>query len=186
MILLLACADPRPLGCPADMAQVGQVCVDRYEASVGADGAARSVAGVLPTTALTWPQAVTACEKAGKHLCTDSEWLSNCHGASWPWGNEPPTPGRCALPAADGHGATALMPTGSYPACASPEGVYDLAGNAWEWMTPDPGSRAITAKRGGAWYIEGGSPCRGAAFDQHPTTFSGTIVARCCAPLTPQ
>lgn len=181
MLLTLLCAcsqTPSTPTCPPDMALVGTVCVDRYEASLDADGAARSVAGVLPTTGLDFNEAVAACAKAGKHLCHDSEWVANCHGHVWPWGDEPPAPGQCALPG-DG-GPTALAPTGTYPTCASPEGVYDLSGNAWEWIAPDPGSRAITNKRGGAWYIGGSPPCAGAAFDQHPATFSGTIVARCC------
>lgn len=175
-VLLAACA----VTCPPEMARVGDVCVDRYEASLGPDGAARSVAGVLPTVGLTYVQAVDACAKAGKHLCSDTEWRASCHGHAWPWGDDAPAPGRCGLPAETG-GPTGLAPTGSYPECRSPEGVYDLSGNAWEWMQPDPGSRAPTAKRGGAWYIGGPGPCAGEPFAMHPTTFAGTIVARCCA-----
>jgi hypothetical protein len=86
---------PAPTGpCPADMAPVGSVCVDRYEASrqdatattVGTDASvATSRAGVLPwyanpmtSDALTTFQ--TACQAAGKRLCSASEWVDSCQG----------------------------------------------------------------------------------------------------------
>ncbi len=175
---LLACEKR----CPAEMVQLGELCIDRYEASVGADGRARSLPGVQPSVGLTHEQAAAACGRAGKRLCYDREWVAACGGRAWPWGDEAPVDGQCPIP--DANGETPLddlAPTGSFPRCASVEGVHDLYGNAWEWTAPDPGAHQPTAKRGGAWYVAGPSPCAGAPFVLHGPGFAGTISARCCA-----
>jgi len=80
--------------CPPEMALIGAVCVDRYEASrqdatatsAGTDeSVAQSKSGVLPwyvnpmsATALDEFQA--ACQAAGKRLCSSAEWLEACEG----------------------------------------------------------------------------------------------------------
>ncbi len=81
--------------CPEDMAPIGSVCVDRYEASRGdatAENAgtdetkAYSRAGVLPwmvhpMTLATLEKFAAACAAAGKHLCTVQEWMAACEGS---------------------------------------------------------------------------------------------------------
>ena len=80
--------------CPEDMALVGAVCIDRYEASrkdatatsVGSDeSVALSRAGVLPwyVNPMSAEAAATfeaACEASGKRLCSPAEWLEPCRG----------------------------------------------------------------------------------------------------------
>jgi formylglycine-generating enzyme required for sulfatase activity len=183
------------------MVQIGALCIDAYEATVTGelgnadqgeawpDGSTtattRAVAGVLPTTNLTWYQAVAACENSGRHLCTVTEWQAACGAGPFPWGDEPLAEDVCALPAADGTTTwDALQPTGSLPDCVSPAGVYDQLGNAWEWADPETSGEdglPVTAKMGGAYYAGNGSAlCFAAANTEHPPTFEGTISARCC------
>ena len=76
-----------------------------------------------------------------------------------------------------------LMPSGSFPDCRTPEGVYDLMGNLWEWTDPqrqDEQGRPLTDKRGGAHYSQGPVGCGFDALGLHPPEFTGSIGFRCC------
>ena len=88
--------------CPADMVRVSSgvggadhpFCIDRYEASrpdatATFEGTDESLAvsreGVLPwyvnpMTAATMPLFETACEAAGKRICSGNEWFASCSG----------------------------------------------------------------------------------------------------------
>lgn len=189
--------------CPEGMALAGAVCIDVVEATVEGelgemnqgfdwpDGSTTAVAiprtGAIPTTQLSWYQAYAACQNAGKHLCTVDEWRAACspEGARYPWGEEGAPEERCALVAPDNEtpAPEGLSATGSHPDCAGPEGVFDMIGNAWEWV--DPGTtaqgRPTTAKVGGAYYSGYGSGlCTVDPYVGHPPEFNGTIAARCC------
>ncbi len=110
----------------------GQFCIDRYEASLDLNGMAVSVPGVLPQVNISGVQAMAACEAAGKHLCTDAEWIRACQGPTgfiYPYGNTL-QPGVC-------NDTRELKETGDSLGCVSIEGVYDMVGNVGEW-TNDP------------------------------------------------
>src|SRR3989339_752488 len=75
-------------GCPNDMAYVssaGGFCIDKWEASrpdatdssMGSDTSmAISQAGVIPWVSISQIDSRTACNNAGKRLCSDEEWLA--------------------------------------------------------------------------------------------------------------
>jgi formylglycine-generating enzyme required for sulfatase activity len=66
----------------------------------------------------------------------------------YPWGDKPePTPKHANY----GQNEGATTPVGRYPDGATPEGLYDMAGNVWEWME-DWASMGWKALRGGSWY----------------------------------
>jgi formylglycine-generating enzyme required for sulfatase activity len=49
------------------------------------------------------------------------------------------------------------MPVDTYPEGASPHGVMDMAGNAWEWQANYDKDNDLLALRGGSWHSNEGS-----------------------------
>ena len=129
---------------------------------------AKTAAGVMPQGYISQIQATAACNSAGKRLCTSTEFALACRGPDpaneYPYGGKTHVKGNCnegkgsSMPLFFGSDATkwtyaefndprlnqwdgGLAPTGAYPKCVSPEGVFDCVGNLHEW-----GSDAADAK----------------------------------------
>ena len=173
------------------------------------DGKAATAEGVIPQAYISGNVAAAACAAAGKRLCTSDEWLRACRGptgTTYPYGNVYDSTacneGRPIHPMEQLFGdavtwmpdqmddprlnqlPNSLAPTGSYPACVSAEGVYDLHGNLHEWVADADGTF-----RGG-FYVDAkinGEGCsyrttaHGRSYHDYSTGF------RCCgdARLTP-
>jgi len=85
-----------------------------------------------PVVGVTWHQASTYTEWIDGRLPTEAEWEYACRGPdgrTYPWGNEEPSDNR--LNYFGNVGFTTEV--GSYP--AGTNGLYDMAGNAWEWTS---------------------------------------------------
>ena len=118
-----------------------------------------------PVVAVSYNDAVAYASWAGKRLPTDEEWevaaRGGLQGATYPWGDELEPGGsylanywQGAFPlentALDGHRRTA--PVGSF--APNGYGLYDMAGNVWEWTDgrgTDEQGRATRAARGGSF-----------------------------------
>ena len=116
-----------------------------------------------PIVAETWQGARAYCAWRGARLPTEAEWeraARGPNGRSFPWGNEPPDASRARF-------AFRFMEysrVGSYPAGATPDGIFDMAGNVWQWTSTvyrsypyraddgreDPNASGDRVSRGGA------------------------------------
>lgn len=222
-------------GCPQGMVEVANFCIDRFEGTLvnkntnepfspycspSADGKATSgaimnlkavsLAGVVPQGYISGQQAEKACQNAGKHLCTQSEWLTACQGNvenKFPYGNEE-VAGKCNYGRAHPDVKTAEAPnakwdltdpqvnkiyalaaTGSFGQCSTPQGVFDMTGNLQEWV--DDGDAGNPNRFGGGYYgatlqqvIQEPAFGIGCGFQKvgHPTNHADYSTGfRCCA-----
>ena len=107
---------------------------DARIAIIGGRFAAAPGAADRPAPESTWQGARAFCAWRGARLPSEAEWEAAARGTAgrtYPWGESPPTPDRAVY--ARGRGET--DPVGSHPAGATPEGVFDLAGNVAEWTS---------------------------------------------------
>ena len=87
-----------------------------------------------PVPESTWQGATAMCNWRGARLPTEAEWEAAARGRqgrTYPWGEAPPTPERAVFARASGE----TDPVTSHPKGATPEGVFNLAGNAAEWTS---------------------------------------------------
>jgi len=128
-----------------------------------------------PVVGASWFDAVAYCDwlssvhGARFRLPTEAEWEKAARGTDgrlYPWGNDPPTPlhANYAKIGSNSHGT--LLPVGTMEAGKSPYGVYDMAGNVWEWVSDwydndfyknSPSQNPTGPPRGGFKVIRGGS-----------------------------
>lgn len=124
-----------------------------------------------PVVNVTWRQANTYAAWVGGRLPTEAEWEKACRGTDariYPWGNEAPDANR--LNYKSNVGTTTEV--GSYLPGAY--GLYDMAGNVWEWTSskyqdypydPTDGREDLEGDarrtlRGGSWInLEDGVRC---------------------------
>jgi hypothetical protein len=137
---------------------------------------ARFARGVPPQGYISQVEATAACNQAGKRLCSATEFALACRGPDagdyYPYGGTQHIPGYCN----EGKGSSVarffgnnpllwtyaefndprlnqwdggLAPTGSYPHCVSPEGVWDCVGNLHEWGSDPPDNLNHGRFRGG-------------------------------------
>lgn len=164
--------------------------------------------GDFPVIYVSWYAAVAYCQSQNLRLPTEAEWeyaaRGGLNGKAFPWGDQLPD---TTLANYSKSGFGHAVKVGSYP--QNGYGLYDIAGNVWEYLADEWGSYPQTAEtqvdpvaggdlfvtdsflkvtsrrviRGGSW---GGSAInlRVAYRDSHPPTGAGDHVGfRCAASL---
>jgi formylglycine-generating enzyme required for sulfatase activity len=201
---------------PVHAVRLSTFCMDFNEVTVGAYGTCtapgcttpsmsdgtctwRTGRENYPVNCIDWASSRAYCQSRGGDLPTEAQWeyaARGPDGRNYPWGSQAPSasllcwnrPQPCAVR--------------SFAAGNSPFGLYDMAGNVYEWTldwyedhytagaTPlvDPGGPASGSGRvyrGGAWYFSDPNLVRNAwRYSVVPTWRGGDVGFRCVhAPL---
>ena len=136
-------------------------------------------------------QATEYCTWLGARLPDTYEWERAARGPDgrpWPWGDATPTPER-----ANQDPSTGLVEPGRLVAGATPDGIVDLIGNAWEWTRTQADAREDgtyslqewdgkrlnigLVQRGGSWGFQMSRVTEVQVAD--PTLFSDFVGFRC-------
>lgn len=152
-----------------------------------------------PVIFIYWNYAKTYCEWRGGNLPTEAQWEKAARGTdgrSYPWGE-----GIDCSKANYYSCKEDTIKVGSYENGVSPYGIYDMAGNVWEWVAdwysetyyqdspannplgPDSGQSRIL--RGGMWMSNEGTLRTSYRYNVAPTYTDNFVGFRCVRNTNP-
>jgi formylglycine-generating enzyme required for sulfatase activity len=186
-----------PTVCFAERRKPMRFCMDRFEWP--------NKKGEPPRTLISWQHAKAFCEAVDKRLCTEEEFNFACEGEAmrpYVYGfsrdpskcnfDRPYRPRTFAfteMESCENDGACLAaygaidqrLPAGSLESCRSPEGIYDLNGNANEWVIiPGAKSPHRSGIKGG-WWGPVRDRCRPTVTFHDEGDFGYEVGFRCCS-----
>ncbi|WP_435869105.1 formylglycine-generating enzyme family protein [Actinomadura coerulea] len=104
----------------------------------------------LPLTGLPLAAAAALAAQLGGRIPTSAEWEWMAGGGRrrFPWGEAAPGSQHANL---RGAGPGRTTPVHTHPAGRTPDGLWDVAGNVWEWTTAPWRRDRIALLRGGSY-----------------------------------
>ncbi len=128
----------------------------------------------MPANCVSWYGARAYCAWLGKRLPSEAEWEFAARGTDgrwYPWGKSPgPSCNNVVMEGPSDWGCDSgfAMPVGSMEAGKSFFGLYDMAGNVWEWVEDDWHETYDGAPTDGSAWVDATRPPnrvqRGASF----------------------
>jgi formylglycine-generating enzyme required for sulfatase activity len=153
-----------------------------------------------PVVQVDWNMAKTYCEWRGAQLPTEAQWEKAARGTdgrTYPWAGE-------GLECSKANYGGCVQETnfiGGNESGKSIYGVYDMAGNVWEWVADwysadyyqnspttnplGPGAGVNRAMRGGSWSDLGSSSRSANRHGNTPQTFGNSLGFRCALGVIP-
>jgi formylglycine-generating enzyme required for sulfatase activity len=204
-----------PMERPVHLVELAAFCIDTTEVTVAAYSACTASGCSRPTTGVTynwgvkgrenhpingvdWFQASAFCRwRSSAALPTEAQWEYAARGGDerpYPWGFDAPGSQLCW--SGGGSFRTSTCPVRSFPAGASPAGLFDMAGNVWEWtadwmgdytsggsaaaLNPTgPSTGAERVFRGGQWFSSVSSAVRTTSRGSADPSFRDFAGFRC-------
>jgi formylglycine-generating enzyme required for sulfatase activity len=175
--IFISIFDKQGFGQDLTMTDFTGIYFDRYHilAPLGEGGMASvyKAYDARPVTNVIWDMVAAYCTWAGRRLRTEAEWEKAARGTDerpYPWG-EGLDCSKANYWGVEGACIGDTTPVGSYESGVSPYGVYDMAGNIWEWTADwygegyyatlgedarnpqGPSEGETRVLRGGSWFI---------------------------------
>jgi formylglycine-generating enzyme required for sulfatase activity len=132
-----------------------------------------------PVEKISWYEAKEYCERLGKRLPKGDEWEKAARAgtsSNYPWGNNLGENKANCPDCGSEWDALKTAPVGSFPANAW--GLYDMAGNVWEWVD-ETHNEKFKVLRGGSWMDDSSYINPAASYFVLPDNRSSDIGFRC-------